>query len=345
MPRLLIFDGHWSHITFPFIQFCVDHDIHLLCLPAHSTDLLQPLDVGLFSPYQHFYGLAVDKHLRSGQSLEGIKKAVFIPFLTEARDNTMKPTTIQRAFTTTGIWPLNSRCVLRKVAPERHKRRDTQGLVKNPPNAQDIRNKVKMGKSLLDLGLLTLEDSTVGERVGIRDWVVELLRDLGHQLETEIAEKDLYLETNQGLQGTACLYNTTDKRQLSVARVLDGAELIRLRDAHIEKDNNKKKVPRTYRARQKVSTKAAQKPKKIPPPHSSLLTPDRLVREVVIANTPMVMFIDSEVEDSEDEILSDREWDASPETLQRHPPSSPFQAPKSTKPDRPLHMSLCSWRS
>ena len=69
----------------------------------------------------------------------------------------------------------------------------------------------------------------------------------------------------------------------------------------------KKEVPRTYRARQKVSTKAEQKPKEIPPPHSSLLTPDRLVREVVIANTPMVMFIDSEVEDSEDEILSDRE--------------------------------------
>jgi len=85
--------------------------------------------------------------------------------------------------------------------------------VKNPRNAQDIRNKVKMGKSLLDLRLLTLEDSTVGERVRIRDRVVELLRDLGHQLETEIAEKDLYLETNhwQRLQGTACLYNTTDK--------------------------------------------------------------------------------------------------------------------------------------
>ena len=47
--------------------------------------------------------------------------------------------------------------------------------------------------------------------MGIRDRVVELLRDLGHQLETEIAEKDLYLETNQRLQGSGCLYNTTDK--------------------------------------------------------------------------------------------------------------------------------------
>jgi len=144
-PRLLIFDGHGSHITFSFIQFCIDHDIHLLCLPSHSTHLLQPLDMGLFSPYQHFYGLAVDKHLRSGQSLEGIKKAVFIPFLTEARDNTMRPVTIQSVFTSSGIWPLNPRRVLRKVAPESPKRRYTLGLVKNPRNAQDIRNRVKMG--------------------------------------------------------------------------------------------------------------------------------------------------------------------------------------------------------
>ena len=50
----------------------------------------------------------------------------------------MRPVTIRSAFTPTGIWPLNPRRVLRKVAPERPKRRDTLGLVKNPRNAQDI---------------------------------------------------------------------------------------------------------------------------------------------------------------------------------------------------------------
>jgi len=115
--RLLIFDGHGSHITFEFVEFCLDHNIFLLCLPTHSTHLLQPLDVGHFSPYQHYYGLAVDTYMCSGQNSEGIKKAVFIPFLTEARANTMKKTSIQQAFMATGIWPLNPRRVIGKLQP------------------------------------------------------------------------------------------------------------------------------------------------------------------------------------------------------------------------------------
>jgi len=88
-PRLLILDGHGSHISFEFIHYCIESSIHLICLPGHSTHLLQPLDVGLFSRYPHYYGLAVDNHIRSGQSQEGIRMAVFIPFLTEAGTKTM----------------------------------------------------------------------------------------------------------------------------------------------------------------------------------------------------------------------------------------------------------------
>ena len=68
-PRLLILDGHGSQIMYEFVRYCDTHNIHLLCLPVHSTHLLQPLDVGLFSPYQHFYGLAVDDYMRSGQNI------------------------------------------------------------------------------------------------------------------------------------------------------------------------------------------------------------------------------------------------------------------------------------
>jgi len=50
-PCLLIFDDHNSHLTSEFCQFCLNRQIHLFCLPTHSTHLLQPLDVGLFSPY------------------------------------------------------------------------------------------------------------------------------------------------------------------------------------------------------------------------------------------------------------------------------------------------------
>ena len=48
--RLLIIDGHASHLSFPFFEFAVDHNITLLRMPAHTSHLLQPLDVSVFSP-------------------------------------------------------------------------------------------------------------------------------------------------------------------------------------------------------------------------------------------------------------------------------------------------------
>jgi len=46
--RMLIFDGHGSHITVPFLEYCEEHNIVPFCLPPHSTHLLQPLDIGCF---------------------------------------------------------------------------------------------------------------------------------------------------------------------------------------------------------------------------------------------------------------------------------------------------------
>ena len=47
-PVLLIEDGHSSHISLDVIGLAPDNGIHLLCLPAHTTHLLQPLDVSVF---------------------------------------------------------------------------------------------------------------------------------------------------------------------------------------------------------------------------------------------------------------------------------------------------------
>ncbi|KAJ8945540.1 hypothetical protein NQ318_020385, partial [Aromia moschata] len=49
-PKLLIFDGHNSHIILPLIDMAIKHNIELLCLPSHTSHVLQPLDVGVFKP-------------------------------------------------------------------------------------------------------------------------------------------------------------------------------------------------------------------------------------------------------------------------------------------------------
>ena len=49
-PVLLFVDGHSTHMTRSTAQFCADKNIVLYCLLANATHILQPCDVGLFSP-------------------------------------------------------------------------------------------------------------------------------------------------------------------------------------------------------------------------------------------------------------------------------------------------------
>jgi hypothetical protein len=39
--RLLIVDGHASHFTQSFLEYARENNIHVLCLPPHTTHALQ----------------------------------------------------------------------------------------------------------------------------------------------------------------------------------------------------------------------------------------------------------------------------------------------------------------
>jgi 4-hydroxybenzoate polyprenyltransferase len=54
-PRLLILDGHGSHETTNFMFLCYQHNIYLLFLPPHSSHVLQPLDLSVFSSLKSRY--------------------------------------------------------------------------------------------------------------------------------------------------------------------------------------------------------------------------------------------------------------------------------------------------
>jgi DDE superfamily endonuclease len=54
--RLLIIDGHNSHATPEFDQYCTQNKIISLCMPTHSSHLLQPLDVSCYSSLKRAYG-------------------------------------------------------------------------------------------------------------------------------------------------------------------------------------------------------------------------------------------------------------------------------------------------
>ena len=47
----LILDGYGSHIMcFRILNYFVVHKVHVMCMPSHTSSLLQPLDVACFAP-------------------------------------------------------------------------------------------------------------------------------------------------------------------------------------------------------------------------------------------------------------------------------------------------------
>jgi DDE superfamily endonuclease/Tc5 transposase-like DNA-binding protein len=117
MKRLLLLDGHGSHHTKEFIEYCEYHDIIPFGLPPHTTHLMQPLDVVVFQPYKHYHAKAVDILIRD--SCTAITKLEFLGMIRDIREETFKTSTIISAFKKTGIHPFNPQIVLQQVLERR----------------------------------------------------------------------------------------------------------------------------------------------------------------------------------------------------------------------------------
>jgi DDE superfamily endonuclease len=59
--RLLIVDGHSSHVNLEFLFAANERKILVLILPPHSTHRLQPLDVTLFLPLATAYSIKLNE--------------------------------------------------------------------------------------------------------------------------------------------------------------------------------------------------------------------------------------------------------------------------------------------
>jgi len=112
--RILVLDGHSTHVeTYEFIKYASDHNIHLLCLPSHSTHVLQPLDVGIFSPLTTYYKQELEHRVRQQGPHGMIKKGDIFPMLQRARQKTFQPETMRSAWRASGLIPFNRNRMLR----------------------------------------------------------------------------------------------------------------------------------------------------------------------------------------------------------------------------------------
>ena len=55
--RLMIYDGHPSHLNYDTIKHAWINNVTTLKLPPHTTDLLQPVDVSVFKSLKDKWGM------------------------------------------------------------------------------------------------------------------------------------------------------------------------------------------------------------------------------------------------------------------------------------------------
>ena len=107
---LLILDSHGSHATPEFNQFCTINKIITLCMPAHTSHFLQPLDVSCYSPLKHTYGYKMQDFAH--QRIYHIDKMDFLSIYLKVRPSVFSSQNIKSRFLATGLLPYNPQHIL-----------------------------------------------------------------------------------------------------------------------------------------------------------------------------------------------------------------------------------------
>jgi hypothetical protein len=126
--RLLVLDGHESHNSLEFQELCQQNNIYTLRMPPHSSHLLQPLDVGCFSPLKRAYSREIESLIRN--HINHVTKLEFLPAVKAAYDRSFTPANIRSAFQGAGLVPYQPDAVLSKL--------DVQLRTPTPPALTDV---------------------------------------------------------------------------------------------------------------------------------------------------------------------------------------------------------------
>jgi 4-hydroxybenzoate polyprenyltransferase len=104
--RLLILDGHDSHTTDDFMWACYKNNIQLLFLPPHTSHVLQPLDLSIFSPLKHTYRKLLNR-MTSWTESTVVGKQMMIKCIVEARKQAITAHNIKAGWRASGLWPVH----------------------------------------------------------------------------------------------------------------------------------------------------------------------------------------------------------------------------------------------
>ena len=194
-PRLLIADGHGSHIRADFIAHCIENDIDLLIMPPHCSHLLQPLDVGVFSAFKRAHSNETDATSRL--STQRISRPEWLEMFIRARAKAVKLDNILGGWRGAGLVPNNPQKVLDQlprnstgpaplpITPPEGRNLNFSLLHSSPPDGTELRE----SNVLLD----TVLAQTPGLASPAKRYVARVTR----MTETLAAENTLLRRQNQ----------------------------------------------------------------------------------------------------------------------------------------------------
>lgn len=116
--RLLILDGHGSHVTLKFFEICYQKRIILAVFPPHSTHRLQPLDIGMFRPFAMRYSMHLDQWHNDRLGLCNFSKREFFQVFWPAYLQSFTNKNISSAWEKSGIWPRDAGKIVKVVSPD-----------------------------------------------------------------------------------------------------------------------------------------------------------------------------------------------------------------------------------
>lgn len=218
-PRVLICDGHDSHVTGDFIQHCTENNIKLLVLPPHSSHFTQPLDIGIFSPLKEYMTQEISPLVRTNVSQ--VHKVEWLTAYVRARSRAFSINNITSSWNGAGLVPFYPPKVIRRVQPETPSPSCTP-----PPTSNPFENALLMS-SPFDVPAMQAANTALNQLVAGGEYITTPARDyirrLTHQTERLRARNTILQEEKTNLEQVV----SARKRQASGKRgVLAGHHLV-----------------------------------------------------------------------------------------------------------------------
>ncbi|KAJ8931583.1 hypothetical protein NQ314_015484 [Rhamnusium bicolor] len=144
-PKLLIFDGHNSHLTIPLIEMACANNITLFSLPAHTSHALQPLDVGVFKSVKIAWRNVLKDYYRD-TGCKNVNKITFPSLLKKLKETgCFSRANAIGGFEGASIYPLNEDQIIKKcerssVVSSTENVDQGEAITPNTPNANTATN-------------------------------------------------------------------------------------------------------------------------------------------------------------------------------------------------------------